>query len=330
MDRRHDSPWSKTAEYFRFQHTLQTQAACMIVCILLATQKQSVGLLRMLKSCQDHTRIPRRNFQCHAICKTPSVEFLLLFSRTLAFLSAVDRGWYMEPDFLVQTSPAFVLFQAPCPPLVPVFNGVEHRGHMFKSLFCYEQNEGHQLVQMRESPWFLTQTSAEQWAGTLVRIKLSAIAAIICKSKTFHCASVPYYRVSRFRLKNLSLGEYYYLTTHFLAQIISIHVGMTTDNRHYSLTHYNCCIKNKCASSCIVLEGAKWQIQPIQVDIRLWLVCCSLVWKVMLINVGVMRICIIKTQQYFSGEWSLQRVAKHSLVPAKVIFVRGSEWKPLM
>lgn len=76
-----------------------------------------------------------------------------------------------------------------------------------------------------------------------MRIKLSAIAAIICKSKTFHCASVPYYHVSRFRLKNLSLGEYYYLTTHFKAQIISVHVGMTTDNHHYFFTHYDRCIK---------------------------------------------------------------------------------------
>lgn len=112
------------------------------------------------------------------------------------------------------TSPVFVLFffffVQFFSPLTPVFNDLEHKGHMFmdpQPHFDERRCEGHGLCereQFLKSPFgslLCTQTSAEQRAGTLVCVKLSAIAAIIRKFRTFHCALSLHHCASPIRLE---------------------------------------------------------------------------------------------------------------------------------
>lgn len=87
--------------------------------------------------------------------------------------------------------------------LIPVFNDLKHKSHMFTDVWPYFEGTL-PLVRKQciDSPFrtrLCTQTLLVQRARNLVWIKLSAIAAIICESETFHYALFLHHWVAAFR-----------------------------------------------------------------------------------------------------------------------------------
>lgn len=149
----------------------------------------------MLKTSQTHTGSP-----CWIFHSVRSLRFSRRYSfalyPALALFSSMDQKWYMDPDLLVQLQ---LLLSLSAPPLQFLSLMIWNTGGTC-SWTCglvliwpeWAQMWGmtaHVRKQCLRTPIhsLCTQTSAEQWAGTLVCIKLSAIAAIICKSKIFPC-----------------------------------------------------------------------------------------------------------------------------------------------
>lgn len=164
----------------------------------------------MQKTSQTHTESPCWIF--HSVRSFSRLSVLLL-SVQLWLCVAV----WIKDDIWIQISPCstltpvFVLFLSffftsflslmiwntrdPCSRICGLVLKWSERARTWETLACVRR-------QCLESPFpslLRTQTSAEQWAGTLVCIKLSTIAAIISKSKAFHCALFLHHCVPPFR-----------------------------------------------------------------------------------------------------------------------------------
>lgn len=152
------------------------------------------------KSSAMNVRLLLCRFESVKVCSRSSFGL----SPALALLSSMAQRWYMDPDLLVPAvidAVSGVLLKISPHSLTLLIWNTSHTCSWVRDLVLIwsarERIEGSMAAIRKQwlkrlffplSFLLRTQTSAEQRAGTLVCIKLSAIAAIICKSKTFRCA----------------------------------------------------------------------------------------------------------------------------------------------
>lgn len=146
-------------------------------------------------------------------------QILFALCPALAVHSSMDQWWYIDADFLVQlqlllsVSVFFPHLHTPTPPYSTSSDDTNTR-HTCSWIcglvtVCSQWawmcgTMAHDRKQWHKSPFhFVVHTDISRAVcRNLVCIKLSAVAAVICKSKTFHCA------VSTFQWK-VHLLKYY-------------------------------------------------------------------------------------------------------------------------